>query len=295
MLIVGSVALNKICKDRLTNDLDILCYRNEIPYLEVLFNTTHRKDKNEFKTFLRDSSGRQIECMIIDKLKGFQELAKCNELQLNYANATALFLLKKSHINRPVKFEKHIKDYHLLKNMLPCLGGVAQEVETTLELLLKDQETIHGELKTPSLNKSKSSFFKDKVIKIFEHDDIHSIMAHKEQPMYTYMQKPNSEVICSKKLWDNFTHSDKIKTVLEEAYVIALERKILPHIFLGHKYWSNIDAFKWALMRICTTLCKGWFREFAVDNYFEILDAHNTNYVYLFISEFENGKIKPLN
>lgn len=290
MLIIGSVALNRINPNRVPKDLDIICYKSEIPLLETLFNTVHRKDKSEFKTFLFTQDKRQIELLLIDHLPGFQYLDNSIESNLRYATALDLFEIKNSHIFRPRNFEKHIADYHWLKEYIKDSGFN----NPTGKYLEKDQEIINGgKLKTPSLMKSKDDFFDDKVVKVFEHDDIHRIMAHKELPMYTFMQE-NTEVFCSKKLWDKFTHEDKIKTVLEEAYVIALERKIIPHIFLGEKHWTDLESFKWALMRICTTLCKGWFRQFAVDNYFEILSQHNIDFSTIFLSAYEKGEIKEL-
>ena len=44
--------------------------------------------------------------------------------------------------------------------------------------------------------------------------------------------------------------------------VIALERYLIPMISKNHK-----TAYHLALVRICTTLTKGWFRQFAIDNY----------------------------
>ncbi len=290
MLIIGSVALNRINPNRVPKDLDIICYKSEIPLLETLFNTVKRVDKSEFKTFLFTSDKRQIELLLIDHLPGFQSLDLGVDSNLRYADVRELFEIKQSHIFRPRNFEKHIQDFHWLKSALEEHGI---ELPTS-KYLEKDQETINGgKIKTPSLMKSKDDFFDDKVVKVFEHDDIHRIMAHKELPMYTFMQE-GADVFCIKSLWDKFTHEDKIKTVLEEAYVIALERKIIPHIFLGDKLWTDLESFKWALMRICTTLCKGWFRQFAVDNYFEILNLHNTNYSSIFLSAYEKGEIKEL-
>lgn len=293
MLIIGSVALNRINPARVPKDLDIICYKSEIPLLETLFNTVHRKDKSEFKTFLFTQDKRQIELLLIDNLPTFQFLDDTTDCILRYATPYELFGIKQSHIFRPRNFEKHIADYHWLKDYIT--NSDIADFPTFNKELEKDQETINGgKLRTPSLMKSKDDFFDDKVIKVFEHDDIHRVMAHKELPMYTFMQEEGTDVFCSKKLWDKFSHEEKIMSVLEEAYVIALERKIIPHIFLGEKHWTDLEAFKWALMRICTTLCKGWFRQFAVDNYFEILNKHNLDYSTIFLSAYENGEIKEL-
>ena len=97
--------------------------------------------------------------------------------------------------------------------------------------------------------------------------------------------------LCDKRLWTIFPYEDKCKCVLEEAYVIALERKILPMIFGAGKGYTSDEAFDWALMRICTTLCSGWFREFATKNYFIIKKLYNKDYVEKFLTAYEKGDI----
>jgi hypothetical protein len=89
-----------------------------------------------------------------------------------------------------------------------------------------------------------------------------------------------------------FTFEDKCKCVLEEAYVIALERRIIPMIFGGGGGYTSEEALDWALMRVCTTLCSGWFRNFATNNYYDIKRLSNKNYVEKFLTEYENGNIK---
>src|SRR5437762_11216795 len=44
--------------------------------------------------------------------------------------------------------------------------------------------------------------------------------------------------------------------------VIALERYLIPMVSKNQETSYNL-----ALVRICTTLTKGWFRQFAIDNY----------------------------
>jgi hypothetical protein len=44
--------------------------------------------------------------------------------------------------------------------------------------------------------------------------------------------------------------------------VIALERYLIPMISKNHE-----SSYQSALFRICTSLTKGWFRQFAIDNY----------------------------
>jgi hypothetical protein len=49
--------------------------------------------------------------------------------------------------------------------------------------------------------------------------------------------------------------------------VIALERYLIPMISK-----NQMSSYQSALVRICTTLTKGWFRQFAIDNYPRLLN-----------------------
>src|SRR4028119_2304165 len=97
---------------------------------------------------------------------------------------------------------------------------------------------------------------------------------------------------CEKDLWEQFTHEEKMQCVLEEAYVIALERKIIPFVFGNGKYYSAEDALKWAMMRICTTLTGGWFRSFATENYTNCLGYASPNFDKKFLHKVKEGKVR---
>src|SRR3954452_11351710 len=65
-----------------------------------------------------------------------------------------------------------------------------------------------------------------------------------------------------KSLFQKVDYQTQLNCVKEEAMVIALERYLIPMISKNHE-----TSYHLALVRICTTLTKGWFRQFAIDNY----------------------------
>ena len=59
------------------------------------------------------------------------------------------------------------------------------------------------------------------------------------------------------------------------------------------RYYTPIEAFDWALMRVCTTLRDGFFRDFAVRAFDEINKQYNPDYVKTFfnnIDKYESNK-----
>ena len=198
--------------------------------------------------------------------------------------------LKKSHIHFPIKFEKHIQDYNFLLSKLK-----EDKLQRITKINFRETEKRVGELKTPSLKKSTMNFFgqSDGYVKYFYiHDDIHRVMAHYDKPVYEDMQVDESSAWCERDMWENFAFEKKAKCVLEEAYVISLERKIIPMLNGCGEIISSKKAFNWAIMRICTTLCSGWFRQFATDNYTEIVKYYNPDYVKKFLKSETDGLIK---
>lgn len=218
--------------------------------------------------------------------------AKYLELHQSGVPAQDILLsIYKSHIFMPINWRKHIISYTFLN----ALASDDSLKETTKQRFAEN-ESIHGKLRTPSLNKSKDDFFDDKTIniRVFEHDEIHRIIAHKDVPIYTQIKPDQDKVLCSKELWDNLSQEDKDYCVLEESYVIALERKIIPMLFLRKGLSSEQDSFLWALQRISTNLCSGWFRQYATDNALRLISIYDRNYTKKFLTAFEEGKIKKI-
>ncbi len=274
-LIIGSYALGV----RPAKDIDVICYYKDI---EV-----ECKEDDYSTSFMHN--GIRVECLLADNQESFQYFLEEYGESYNKDKAPyeVLFAIKAGHITFPHRmWEKHIMDYHILKSQYDIddswtdLGR--QSIDNMRKLHKKSTESRLGKQRLPKLiGVTKEKFFDDNVTKYMEHDDIHQMVAHKEKPMYSYMQEDPDKVECSKDLWEKFTEEEKVQCVLEECYVIAIERHLLPRLKDGKKTLDTREAFKWALMRVCTTLCSGWFRQFAIDNYFSILNSHNREYYNL--------------
>jgi hypothetical protein len=193
-----------------------------------------------------------------------------------------LMLLKRSHLHRPIGFEKHIRDYHELVAYCSQFEK-GDNYYRLLKLRTKATKSLYGD-KVPSLKKSKSEFFDDYVTKIYEHDDIHAATCYGIRPIYKELQSDDGTVWCSRAKWEALPHEDRIRCIREEAFVIALERFVIPQIALDKKHMPAKMAFNKAVFRICTTLTSGWFRNFAIENWPEI-----TNCNYDFLGKFHES------
>ena len=70
--------------------------------------------------------------------------------------------------------------------------------------------------------------------------------------------------------------------------VLALERHQIPNDFRPHPKKS----FDMALMKVCTSITSGWFREWAWENYDQVQGLFNPAYVDWFKAGVEDGTVK---
>jgi len=300
MLIVGSKALKFHFPKypRKVNDIDIIGYTDDVNTLSSLL-VPQEIIKGKHTVLLKNISNKteifdtdNVEVLLADNSKSLKRYMDYDSQNL-FASKETLYSLKKSHIHFSIKFKKHIHDYCFLHERL----NGEDILKSITEINHQETEERLGKLKTPSLNKSVKEFFgqSEKFVKsYFIHDDVHRVMSYYDIPLYEKMQSNKDLAKCDENKWRVFPYEDKCKCVLEEAYVIALERKILPMIFGGGKFYTSDEAFDWALMRICTTLCSGWFREFATNNYFIIKMLYNSEYVEKFLLSLQEQKIKRI-
>jgi hypothetical protein len=180
-----------------------------------------------------------------------------------------LTIIKRSHLWRDLSFQKHITHYH--KHLARYRAGFTEVDELILENRTKLTMAAYPQ-GHPSLKKSVEDFFDDYVEKKYNHDYLHELVAYHDKPLYTQLQRDASSAWCDKDLWDKLSNDDKIKCVAEETQVIAIERFLVPsnwNYAPRHAYLKSLD-------KVCTTLCSGYFRDFAIDNYPEIFNLCDT-------------------
>jgi len=290
MIIIGSTALGT----RVPKDLDLIGTIDEFNLFiemnkDLITNIKEHDIHYSFKL-----NGTWVEFEIAkpgNSAYDYLTIMDAHNKIMNIPNASkeVLFSIKKSHIHFPIHFYKNVFDYIFLKSIV----GEDKYPEVTKKRFKETEERL-GKLKTPKLSKKSKEFFNQssKFVKsYFVHDNIHKIMSHLEKPMYEYMQPDPESAFCSKDMWNTFPEQWRDWCVMEEAYVIALERKVLPALF-ENRICDAEEAFKWALMRISTTLCSGFFREWATDRFLKIMSDYNKDYHLKFMDAIDNGLIE---
>lgn len=275
MLVIGSTA----SKLREPEDLDVIATPSETKEL------TGAEAVDRFYSVIKD--GRRIDIFVAHP-------NSAGERYLNYCDAATskvvapldvVLSIKNSHKyiyrGKYRKSFKHLMDYsQLIKvtKLTPELTELSKDWGK--EFILSFNEGELKRLKLPKLKgKDSTVFFTDKVKYYYEHDSIHELMAHYDQPMYL-RTKIDETVECHKSLFEALSYDDKIKQVLEECYVIALERCLYPLVNgdTNVPAFTHEDAFKYALTRVSTNLTGGWFRKFAADNFSDIYNSYDKGY-----------------
>jgi len=179
------------------------------------------------------------------------------------ATLDELYTIKYSHIFWDLRngtWEKHAHDIILMQQ------SGAKVIEPLYKLLYKIWSEVHG-LKKANLSQTADDFFNDKVVRKYVHDSIHASVAYYDAPLYERILMDGEEVRVDRNKWYALSQEDKIKCTREEIYATALERLIIPSDYT----YSPKRAYAWALRRTVTSLARGWFARFIVDNLQELL------------------------
>jgi hypothetical protein len=187
------------------------------------------------------------------------------------ATPDELYTIKVSHAFwelRNKSWDKHMSDILFLQSK------GAKLIPELYKILYKVWEDTHGKKKV-NLESDPDMFFNDKIVKrIYDHDSLHESVAYYDRPLFERILRDNSEVAVDKSKWDALAHEDKLKMVREEVYATALERKIIPSDYT----FSPAAAYAWTLRKTITSLTKGWFALFVVENFKDLTRA-DINYV----------------
>jgi hypothetical protein len=206
-------------------------------------------------------------------------------LDCNICTLQELYIQKRSHVHRPIKFDRHMFELRAIKGAMTTL---TPEMEEMLEERKKLTRKKYND-KAPSLRKTNEEFFDDYVTKYYVHDQLHEVVAYYQCPIYTKLKRDDSLAACERDLWEALSYRDKLNCVREECYVIALERFIIPKLIKGERHTPFKVAFHMAHEKVCTTLTSGWFRDFAIDNFFEAKSD-----IVDFLSLFMSSNIKRI-
>lgn len=319
ILIIGSMALkyNMMLKGMdhsklRPNDVDVVCknYDAALRYIndlhEELPELVHVDliKQPKFSTFvdiyLDKNTGIHYEvtypyidsCTTARLFDDEFEHHKCGNVL--YAKIGTLYTLKMSHRylrNSPafLKTMHHIKVMRkLFSKEIYDLGAGNNHFDNLSWYAARQKETY--DYSSYSLKKASKDFFTSNFEYVYDHDSIHEAVKHLDTPAYQKYMTDGEEVHCSSdKFFNECSSAIRYFGVLEECYVLALERSQIPSNFTE----DPKKSFLMALEKVCTSITSGWFREFAWEKYEIVVQLYNENYVQKFKDGLESGVVKP--
>lgn len=211
----------------------------------------------------------------------FREILRLNK-DPDYIDPHLLLTLKASHAGWDIHWEKTMHDILFLK---------ARGHKINVDLywkLVKDWKKVHGKSWATLKDKGVEDFFNDAVKRKYIHDDIHLAVAVHDEPLYFRILKSPDSVACSENKFNRLSHEDKINLVKEETWVTALERYLIPADF---KFNYKI-AYSRSLKKLITTMSSGWFKLWMIDNYQDIYQPGNKNFIDKFNLALKQNKIR---
>ena len=292
MLVIGSVAAKYwIPSFRQHQDMDVWALPHDFfawydHHLPNLAKVIPQENPNKLFVHYNDNGNLlKMEVRLLTEGGPHMEMYKANasaatiykaNTEWSVASLKTLLKLKRSHIEHPLRWQKHIEDYSVLLKEYNKFKRYYDEhqdnerLEAAYKTLYKMTNDKLGTTKV-NLNMSNEEFFaqsQEYIKRVYDHDSLHRAVMFYDAPLYERMKDDKSRAMCSKRLWETFSELDKVRAVQEESMVIALERRVLPRILKGKAYDAK-KAYDYALMRICTNLTSGWFRDFAIDHWVE--------------------------
>jgi hypothetical protein len=308
MLLIGSHALKYYIPDMPTTnrfkDFDLICTYEEFDKF-AKYNATKLRECYpidsgkkmivktescviEFEIAWPGSTGEELLNYFKNKEQYWDTFSTpFADFEVRIPKLNSLFALKMSHrfLKNSPHFLKTMRDIQLMK-----ANGAS--ISDDLKDWFKRREKETYNYKHPNLNQGKAGFFNknEGVTYVYDHDSIHVAMAQMEKPAYEYYKGDTAEVFCSKQKFFDADEMVRLYGVLEESYVLALERSQVPFSKKVSPEWSFFKA----LEKVCTSITSGWFRAYAWDNYDKVVSLYDPNYVNKFWDAVEKGIVKKL-
>lgn len=310
MIVIGSIALKHHIPsiDMSSNkDIDVICY----PYEMLRWASNNQnvrtlmpiRNTDKWVAFLHNQ--RIVEFEMIEKATSnllISEMLDPNSTSgpisqdgsvgdATIAPVEILYLLKMAH-----RFKKNtpffLKTHNHINAIRAAFPNIDDDTNTEpLHAIFTQREKESYTYLHPKLNVTKKDFFNPDigVDYVYDHDEIHKIVARGNRPAYSYFIKDGEDVMCDKDKFFALPLETQLNAVFEESTVLALERSQIP-------FKGQIDpqqSFLIALEKVCTSITSGWFRSFAWEHYKEVEQMYQPDYAEYFFAAVERGDIVP--
>ena len=213
---------------------------------------------------------------------------------IHVASPASIALIERACLYAPAGWHRRVQQYHWLTSRLDQpIGSESERAAYTAlraELLARLDRESDSDFNMRVKNEEFFKDFKYPWLRVHEHDDLHRTTCYSGTPLYQKLKHDLGQAYVPQSGFDALSHDDQIRMVREECYALALERVLIPAADLGIP-WSENHGFQHALRRICTTLARGWFRDYAIDHYPEV-SRYDRPFLQVYQQAVEQGKLE---
>lgn len=173
----------------------------------------------------------------IHYLPAFEWLLENKEHNRNgIASPEALYTIKTSHAYWRKSWQKTMNDISFFQER-----GV-KHIPEFHDILYEAWQTLPGRSKAHmNFDVPNENFFKKTVTRHIAHDQLHELVKYDSEPKYKSIKPDMTKAAISDEMFENLSDRDKMLVALEETFVIALERRIVPK-----KFYTNESAIRYA-------------------------------------------------
>lgn len=268
-----------------------------------VFPGKYRLTKDQY-TIEFDATGNPSNLLLMQDSFGYNDCNILGNVNVLIPDKQVLYLIKRSHANFSVHFEKTLHDLiQLSKVALDVDWSSRQEILDDTKILKDFYAARHNEAKERfgkvqdriKLNKSNDQFFRGgSNLRIWEHDDVHKAVAKfPDFPMFLRCKWDVNSAKIERDLFERLHPKMQIWMVMEEAMVIGIERAGVTLADLGTAFYKESNSeklYRQGLHKLTKDLCKGWFQDFILDNILSLLNP-DWDYLGQFEVSIRQGKV----
>ena len=222
----------------------------------------HREPKDiDLLTPAKIVGNHSTVCVVDAQWHDAAELIIHTNVDKVFADPDMLYTLKVSHAAWDIHWEKTMVDIHKLQQ-LGCKLNVP-----VYERLIAVWNDIHKK-KRVNLKQPVEKFFQDAVIRKYNHEELHELVAHPFRPMHERVRPDHSSVWCDQTLFNALSDDDKARVVHEELVVTAIERG---NLISTSKNSDIMIATNKAYKLLCTSMTTGWFALYLITHRYNLL------------------------
>ena len=250
-------------------------------YKVIMEYDKEKGKKKRYKWEIELVEEKNSNTLIEEYCKQSKKEIKIEDMKIRIAPIEILYIIKKSHLHHDLKWEKHMEDFMKLKNKMgkKRIKEIEEkrEIKEIFNLRRKeiDERRIQPKI---NLNVSNDEFFENSekyIGRIVNHDTIHEYVKYNEEPLYKKFKKDKNKALIDKNLFFLSSYKDRLNCVREEAMSLTIERYLLnkkTSTSMGNNIFYK-QSYKHITKKLATTLTKGFFRDFVIDNYSKICEC----------------------